>query len=1135
MALAGTTLLSLSGAIVPVAQAQSVAELQAQINALLATISQLQTQLSAVQGGGAAPATSFTRDLTVGSTGADVKALQQWLNGQGYRIAASGAGSMGNESEYFGSLTKAALAKWQAAMSISPAVGYFGPITRARVASTAGGAPAAPGAPQLPAPASGLRVGLAADNPAAGSIISGTSAAAARVPVLAVNLTAGAASGITVNELRFKKIGVLSDSSVSGAYVVENGQVLAQYNSISGGVVVFSGLGLNIAAGQTKRIELAIDPATGLSAGNTVGFGMNAAADVVAVDASGNAVSASGAFPLSGNTFTVTTVSNPSLASMTVASSSIGTEVTAGTNNNLVGAWSFTVSNSKVWLKALKLKVIGSANKSDIRNVVLKVNGTQVGPTLAQVSSGGEAAFDASANPGALNTGANNIQVSADIAGSPSFNFQFEILNSYDILAVDSQYNVPISGSSNTGTQVSIKTGSVTVSQSTDTPTGNIAAGQSSVTLAKFSVYAGGEAVRMKWIGVGLNITGGVAATIDHYFTNLALTDDAGGQVGSTINTLSTTVTCNGGASFTNSTSSYRNCFGNTSSPINYVIPANTTRVLSLKADVANVSSTNFTSVVGLTQDGTANLQGLTSAQTSNMTGVSGAARTLASASLTTAKSSALGDQTLAKNAAGLKIGSYALSASSAEGVTVNNLSVIANGAIWSNLRLKIDGVQFGSTQGTVSSGTTYSFSGTPFSVPAGQTKYVDVYADSLSSASGAVSPASQLAGCSATGGASLSALSCTARTGQNITFADQSGITVALDSSNPAAKQLVMGSTGQVLGIFRFTETTNIEDVKVTDLYFFDLVNATSVKAAFGNVGVYNSAGSLLASAGAATTYASTSNPGAGFYYKFSFASPVIVPRANSISLTLKGDVSSYSSSGATDNTSHAFRVSIAQADTAVDTIGEVVVALGATSNSSSSVATSSPNANAVTLLRSKLTVSASGLGSTSGRARSSVDDLASISFAADSAGGVQVSSVTITFSGSGPSNTNFFNTSPSPDSSAAACATCYVTLYDSASGKSYWAVASNTTDKTLSYDLQNYQVSGGSSKSFTLRANTAQSGVLHAAVASISQALSATIQIATSTVWKSALDNAASTGLGLESYILPIQIQSVSYAAGT
>src|SRR4051812_34323847 len=68
---------------------------------------------------------TFTRSLTVGSRGTDVTALQSILMQAGYlKVSPTG---------YFGSLTKAALAAWQAANGISPAVGYFGPITRAAI------------------------------------------------------------------------------------------------------------------------------------------------------------------------------------------------------------------------------------------------------------------------------------------------------------------------------------------------------------------------------------------------------------------------------------------------------------------------------------------------------------------------------------------------------------------------------------------------------------------------------------------------------------------------------------------------------------------------------------------------------------------------------------------------------------------------------------------------------------------------------------------------------------------------------------------------------------------------------------------------------------------------------------------
>lgn len=75
----------------------------------------------------------FKANLTVGSLGSEVRALQQFLNSHGYPVAASGPGSSGNETAWFGPATKAALAAYQKAKGITPAAGYFGPLTRAAV------------------------------------------------------------------------------------------------------------------------------------------------------------------------------------------------------------------------------------------------------------------------------------------------------------------------------------------------------------------------------------------------------------------------------------------------------------------------------------------------------------------------------------------------------------------------------------------------------------------------------------------------------------------------------------------------------------------------------------------------------------------------------------------------------------------------------------------------------------------------------------------------------------------------------------------------------------------------------------------------------------------------------------------
>lgn len=112
---------------------------------IMAAIATLQAQLSSMTGGSSSYA--FSTDLTLGSKGADVTALQQLLVSKGYLTMPAGV-AMG----YFGNLTKAAVSAWQAASGISPAAGYFGPKSRGVVNAMAG--PTVPG-PTTPGPVAG--------------------------------------------------------------------------------------------------------------------------------------------------------------------------------------------------------------------------------------------------------------------------------------------------------------------------------------------------------------------------------------------------------------------------------------------------------------------------------------------------------------------------------------------------------------------------------------------------------------------------------------------------------------------------------------------------------------------------------------------------------------------------------------------------------------------------------------------------------------------------------------------------------------------------------------------------------------------------------------------------------------------
>ena len=96
-------------------------------------LASLEAQLQALQAKASGTASfTFTRNLSLWSTGNDVKQLQLFLISQNSGIAAAKLVKHGT-TNVFGMLTFSALVEFQKKASITPASGYFGPITRAYV------------------------------------------------------------------------------------------------------------------------------------------------------------------------------------------------------------------------------------------------------------------------------------------------------------------------------------------------------------------------------------------------------------------------------------------------------------------------------------------------------------------------------------------------------------------------------------------------------------------------------------------------------------------------------------------------------------------------------------------------------------------------------------------------------------------------------------------------------------------------------------------------------------------------------------------------------------------------------------------------------------------------------------------
>jgi hypothetical protein len=144
-AVAAVAVAMIFSAFAPAAQAQTTEDLQQMINDLLAQVAELQSGLGGVTTGDSMTSDvcpyTWTRDLNMGSEGADVMKLQQFLNSNAdTRVSATGAGSAGMETMYYGPATGAAVAKFQVmhrAEVLTPnglvnPTTYFGPSTRAK-------------------------------------------------------------------------------------------------------------------------------------------------------------------------------------------------------------------------------------------------------------------------------------------------------------------------------------------------------------------------------------------------------------------------------------------------------------------------------------------------------------------------------------------------------------------------------------------------------------------------------------------------------------------------------------------------------------------------------------------------------------------------------------------------------------------------------------------------------------------------------------------------------------------------------------------------------------------------------------------------------------------------------------------
>lgn len=816
--------------------ADTIAQLQAQIASLTAQLAALSgssatTPAATTSTTPSATKCAFTRSLTVGSKGEDVKCLQQTLNAGGYKVAASGAGSPGNETTFFGPATKAAVAKWQAAAGVTPAVGYFGPLSQAKYNSMMASIPATTTTTTTPTTTtttttsttvsgpvgSGLTVTAAVDQPASAL----APANAARVPFTKVVFTASADGDVRVNNVVVERQGVGSDSGLADVVLLDDGYI--QYG-LSKTLNSVHQANLNepfvVKAGTSRVFYVAGDRAgTGTSvSGEIVKLG------VVSVDAGTTKVNAT--FPIVGNgmtmntTLTIGSVTNQTGAYKTVATTTedIGKTAFVFTSIRVTAG-----SQEKVFLQSIRWNQVGSIGQGDIANVkttVEPVGGTKT-DYPAEVSADGKYYTSRFGGSGILLDKGQSAEVyiKGDIMGGSNRTIKFDLYRTSDLAVSGETYGFgitpPTSGTGFTstnpwyfGSQITVNKGTINVENSTTVASQNVAINLSNQPVGAFSVDVHGEPVSVAQIvlNTGVNLT-----NVSIYDENGKVVAGPKDGVAAGTATFSDTVTFPIGKHVYTVKGKYATTLTSGST-----IQASTT------------PSTDWTTVRGVTTG-----ESITPTPSSL---VSLATMTVKAAALTMSVSSDPPKQNVVAGAQKFVFANYLLDATaSGEDIRMASIPLDYSGTTSTNLTScqLYDGATALNTGSNIvnptanASSTVVTFDGSGYTIPKGTVKTLAMKCNIASGATGTyiwtLANSSSPTGTGLVSGQSVtptvngSGTTAGSQVGSLMTLAASGTFSITLDSSSPSYIVTSAGRTAVPVSVLRFTGTN--EAIRLTDL----------------------------------------------------------------------------------------------------------------------------------------------------------------------------------------------------------------------------------------------------------------------------------------------------------------------------
>lgn len=516
----------------------------------------------AAPGGGSTPSSSsvcpytWTTSRTTGSSGDDVLKLQQFLNSDSATmVASSGVGSAGNETNYFGSLTAAAVSKFQnkyASQVLTPVgltsgTGYFGASTRAHMNSLC----TTVSEGETPTPSVGTGLGVSNTTQPLATLAPNS---ASRVPFTKFVVTAGNDGDVVMNSVTVQRGGLGVNAVFAGLVLLdENGTQYGLSKTLNSNNQARVGADVTIPRGTSKTFTIAGNMASDLT---------NYAGQVVSLSVVGINTSAtvSGSLPISGAAHTINASLSIGTVTATRGSLDPNTNPTkeVGTTGYTFAAVKFTAGSAEdVVLKSVRWNQTSSVSSDDIANMKIVLDGVEYMPTVSADGKYYSATFGSGV---VIKEGlSKEISIKGDIVGGSNRGVDFDLYQDTDAYFVgqtfgygvtptiggnndadgsgvvsgtnidDSEFN---DGTSDGGTppwydgrEVTVGTGSLTVSSTNDVPAGNIADGANNVSLGSFKFDVKGEEV--SFTQIALTIATDTSGS-DELLTNITLVDGNG-------------------------------------------------------------------------------------------------------------------------------------------------------------------------------------------------------------------------------------------------------------------------------------------------------------------------------------------------------------------------------------------------------------------------------------------------------------------------------------------------------------------------------------------------------------------------------------------------------------------------------